>query len=201
MSGSILERIYILDHLLYLLTLLLNVIEIFKILLRENIRSMKNAYEIVLILSTTTNKLSSGWFIWCDISLQYYIIVNLYIYINWITLQQYYITMFGALVRVRLFWFQIILGYHFTPYRVSGCAWKIEFSRKQFHLIVCFMALTQKIFYTSIFASNDFRTQTRRERERESTKRDWREWDRARAVELRPPPQAQMRRWARAGKI
>ena len=136
MSGSILERIYILDHLLYLLTLLLNVIEIFKILLRENIRSMKNAYEIVLILSTTANKLRSGWFIWCDISLQYYIIVNLYIYINWITLQQYYITMFGALVRVRLFWFQTISGYHFTPYRVSGCAWKIEFSRKAFHLTV-----------------------------------------------------------------
>ena len=60
-----------------------------------------------------------------------------------------------------------ISGNGFTPHCVFGCAWKIEFSGKQFHLTVCFMALTRKIFYTSIFPSNDFQTQTRRERERE----------------------------------
>ena len=34
-------------------------------------------------------------------------------------------------------------------------------------LTVCFMALTHKIFYTSIFPLKDFQTQMRRERERE----------------------------------
>ena len=70
-------------------------------------------------------------------------------------------------LRLRLFWRKTILGNGFTAHRVFGCAWKIEFSKKQFHLTMCFMALTQKIFYTSIFPSKDFQTQTRRERERE----------------------------------
>jgi len=38
--------------------------------------------------------------------------------------------------RVRLFWFQTISINHFTPHRVFGYAWKIEFSGKAFHLTV-----------------------------------------------------------------
>ena len=66
-----------------------------------------------------------------------------------------------------MFWSKTISGNDFTPHRVFGCAWKIEFSGKAFHLAVNIMALTRKLFYISIFTSNHFRTQTRRERERE----------------------------------
>ena len=45
---------------------------------------------------------------------------------------------------------------------------KNSFSRKYFQLTVKIMALTWKIFYTSILPSNHFRTSdTQRERERE----------------------------------
>ena len=70
-------------------------------------------------------------------------------------------------LRLHLFWRKTISGNDFTPHRVFGCAWKIEFSGKAFHLTVNIMALTRKLFYISIFTSNHFRTQTRRERERE----------------------------------
>ena len=40
------------------------------------------------------------------------------------------------LVRVHLFWLQTISGNNFTPHRVFGYAWKIEFSEKAFHLTV-----------------------------------------------------------------
>ena len=70
-------------------------------------------------------------------------------------------------LRLHLFWHKTILGNDFTPHRVFGCAWKIEFSGKAFHLTVNIMALTQKLFYISIFTSNHFRTQTHKEGERE----------------------------------
>ena len=38
--------------------------------------------------------------------------------------------------RLRLFWLQTISGNHFTPHRIFGCAWKIKFSGKAFHLTV-----------------------------------------------------------------
>ena len=66
-----------------------------------------------------------------------------------------------------MFWRKTISGNDFTPHRVFGYAWKIEFSGKAFHLAVNIMALTRKLFYISIFTSNHFQTQTRRERERE----------------------------------
>ena len=69
--------------------------------------------------------------------------------------------------RLCLFWCKTISGNDFTPHHVFGCTWKIEYSGKQFQLTVCFMALTWKIFYISIFTTNDFRTQTHKERERE----------------------------------
>ena len=61
-----------------------------------------------------------------------------------------------------MFWCKTISGNDFTPHRVSGCVWKIEFSKKQFQFTVCFVALTWKIFYTFIFTTNDFQTQTQR---------------------------------------
>ena len=76
--------------------------------------------------------------------------------------------------RLRLFWRKTISGNDFTPHRVFGCAWKIKFSGKAFHLTVCFMALTRKSFYISIFTSNHFRfldMQREREREREREER------------------------------
>ena len=73
----------------------------------------------------------------------------------------------GPPLRLRLFWRKTISGNDFTPHRVFGCAWKIEFSGKAFHLAVNIMALTLKLFYISIFTSNHFQTQMHRERERE----------------------------------
>jgi len=66
-----------------------------------------------------------------------------------------------------LIWRKTILGNNFTPHRVFGCAWKIEFSGKQFHLTVNIMPLTRKLVYISIFISNHFRRRIKRERERE----------------------------------
>ena len=77
----------------------------------------------------------------------------------------------GPPLRLRLFWRKTISGNDFTPHRVFGCAWKIEFSGKAFHLAVNIMALTLKLIYISIFTSNHFRTQMHRERERERKKR------------------------------
>ena len=71
-----------------------------------------------------------------------------------------------------MFWCKTISGNNFTPHRVFGCTWKIEFSGKAFHLAVNIMALTRKLFYISIFTSNHFWTQTRRERERKRERRD-----------------------------
>ena len=51
-----------------------------------------------------------------------------------------------------------------------GCAWKIKFSGKAFQLTVCFMALTRKLVYISIFSTNHFwvsDVQREREGERE----------------------------------
>ena len=71
-------------------------------------------------------------------------------------------------LRLHLFWCKTISGNDFTPHRVFGCAWKIEFFGKQFHLTVNIMPLTRKLVYISIFASNHFRIRrTKRERERE----------------------------------
>ena len=69
--------------------------------------------------------------------------------------------------RLCLFWRKTISGNDFTPHRVFGCAWKIEFSGKAFHLAVNIMALTLKLIYISIFTSNHFWTQTHKEGERE----------------------------------
>ena len=72
-----------------------------------------------------------------------------------------------------MFWSKTISGNDFTPHRVFGCAWKIKFSGKAFHLTVCFMALTRKLVYISIFSSNHFwvsDAQREREREREREK-------------------------------
>ena len=70
--------------------------------------------------------------------------------------------------RLRLFWRKSISRNDFTLYCVFGCAWKIKFFGKTFHLIVCFEALIWKLVYTFIFTSNHFQThQTRKERERE----------------------------------
>ena len=75
--------------------------------------------------------------------------------------------MFKHTLKLHLFWRKTISRNDFTPHRVFGCAWKIEFSGKAFHLTVNIMALTRKLFYISIFTSKNFRTQTRKERERE----------------------------------
>ena len=75
-------------------------------------------------------------------------------------------------LKLRLFWCKTISWNVFTPQCVFSCAWKIKFSVKPFQLIVCFVALTQKLVYTFIFTTNHFRThQTRRKRERERGKK------------------------------
>ena len=74
-------------------------------------------------------------------------------------------------LRLHLFWRKTISGNDFTPHRVFGCAWKIEFFEKAFHLTVNIMALTWKLFYISIFTSNHFWTQTHKEGERERERR------------------------------
>ena len=75
-------------------------------------------------------------------------------------------------VRLHLFWRKSISGNDFTPHRVFGCAWKIKFSGKAFHLTVCFVALTRKLVYIFIFTSNHFQThQTRKDRESERERR------------------------------
>ena len=67
-----------------------------------------------------------------------------------------------------MFWCKTISGNDFTLHCVFGCAWKIKFSGKTFQLTVCFMALTWKLVYISIFITNHFRvSDTQRERERE----------------------------------
>ena len=71
-----------------------------------------------------------------------------------------------------MFWCKTISGNYFTPHQLFGCAWKIEFSKKAFHLTVCFMAFTWKLVNISIFTSNYFWTQTRKEREREKEKEE-----------------------------
>ena len=73
---------------------------------------------------------------------------------------------------MRLFWRKTISGNDFTPHCVFGCAWKIKFSGKAFQLTMCFMALTWKLVYISIFTTNHFRvsdaqTEKKREKERE----------------------------------
>ena len=68
--------------------------------------------------------------------------------------------------RLRLFWRKTISGNDFTPHRVFGCTWKIEFFGNQFHLTVCFMALTRKLVYIFIFTSKHFRV-SNAEREKE----------------------------------
>ena len=71
-----------------------------------------------------------------------------------------------------MFWCKTISGNDFTTHCVFGCAWKIKFSGKAFQLIVCFMALTQKLVYIFIFTSNHFRvSDVHREREREREER------------------------------
>ena len=67
--------------------------------------------------------------------------------------------------RLRLFWCKIILGNHFIPHCMFGCAWKIEFFRKQFHLTV-------NICFTFLFSLQTiFRLRlTKRERERERSR-------------------------------
>ena len=73
---------------------------------------------------------------------------------------------------MRLFWRKTISGNDFTPHCVFGCTRKIKFSRKSFHLTVCFMALTRKLVYISIFTSNHFQvSDAQREREREREER------------------------------
>ena len=73
---------------------------------------------------------------------------------------------------MRLFWHKTISGNDFTPYCVFGCAWKIKFSGKAFQLTMCFMALTRKLVYISIFTTNHFRVlDAQRERERERERR------------------------------
>ena len=53
-----------------------------------------------------------------------------------------------------------------------GCAWKIKFSGKAFQLTMCFMALTRKLVYISIFTTNHFRvSDSQREKERERERR------------------------------
>ena len=76
-------------------------------------------------------------------------------------------------LRLHLFWHKTILGNDFTPHRVFGCVWKIEFSGNQFHLTVNIMPLTQKMVYISIFTSNHFQRRTNRDRERERKKREY----------------------------
>ena len=66
-----------------------------------------------------------------------------------------------------MFWRKTISGNDFTTHRVFGCAWKIEFSKNQFHLIVNIMPLTWKMVYIFIFTSNYFQRCAKRERERE----------------------------------
>ena len=69
---------------------------------------------------------------------------------------------------MRLFWCKTISGNDFTPQYMFGCAWKIKFSGITFQLTVCFMALTRKLVYISIFSTNHFRvSDAQRERERE----------------------------------
>ena len=76
-------------------------------------------------------------------------------------------------LKLRFFWCKTISLNVFTPQCVFSCAWKIKFSVKPFQLIVCFVALTQKLVYTFIFTTNHFRThQTRRERERERERKE-----------------------------
>ena len=87
-----------------------------------------------------------------------------------------------------MFWRKTISGNDFTPHYVFGCTWKIKFSRKAFHLVVCFMALTRKLVYISIFTSNHFwvsDAQREREREREERVTDPPKTDRTPA--LAPP--------------
>ena len=86
--------------------------------------------------------------------------------------------------RLRLFWCKIILGNHFIPHCMFGCAWKIEFFRKQFHLTV-------NICFTFLFSLQTiFRLRlTKRERERER--------DRAPT----PDMSARSRRWDRPVEI
>ena len=68
---------------------------------------------------------------------------------------------------LRLFWHKTISGNDFTHHYVFGCAWKIKFFGKAFQLTVCFMALTRKLVYISIFTTNHFLVSDMRERERE----------------------------------
>ena len=87
-----------------------------------------------------------------------------------------------------MFWRKTISGNDFTPHCVFGCTRKIKFSRKSFHLTVCFMALTRKLVYISIFTSNHFwvsDAQREREREREERITDPPKTDRTPA--LAPP--------------
>ena len=70
--------------------------------------------------------------------------------------------------RLCLFLRKTISGNDFTPHCVFGCAWKIKFFGKTFPLTVCFMVLTRKLVYISIFTTNHFRvSDAKRERERE----------------------------------
>ena len=70
--------------------------------------------------------------------------------------------------RLCLFWRKTISGNDFTPHCVFGCAWKIKFFGKTFPLTVCFMVLTRKLVYISIFTTNHFRvSDAKREKERE----------------------------------
>ena len=74
---------------------------------------------------------------------------------------------------LHLFWHKTISGNDFTHHYVFGCAWKIKFFGKTFHLTVCFEALIWKLVYTFIFTSNHFQThQSRKEREREREKEE-----------------------------
>ena len=65
----------------------------------------------------------------------------------------------------------VLASNHFRKsFSVKPCVWlrmENRISRNAFHLTVKIKALTWKSFYVSIFTSNHFRTQTRRERERE----------------------------------
>ena len=65
--------------------------------------------------------------------------------------------------------------------------WKIQSNRKWFPLTVKYQAFKCKIIYTCILPSNDFRTQTLKEREKKSKKREW-----ARLYQIAPPPQPQI---------
>ena len=71
-------------------------------------------------------------------------------------------------LRLYLFWRKTFSRNDFTHHCVFSCAWKIKFSRKTFPLTMCFMVLTRKLVYISIFTTNHFRvSDTQRERERE----------------------------------